>query len=416
MPKMQSFICRQCGKHFERAAYDVRAQEKLGHPIRFCSKQCTAAGRPKPAREQPVTLTCEHCGKVFERKASVDRHRRKEGRKRVFCSQECRKAAPAAPRDRPRVTLTCEQCGKSYERIASEVRAQEIAGHPVRYCSRTCIYAAKTAKAWAARQQFTCNYCGKAFELTPAQVSDRSGKSTIGFCSQKCHLAHKKQAGRANQLTLTCDHCGRSFQRAKAEVVSTERKGCKRSFCSKACRKSATQIIEFTCERCGKGFVRSQSSEEAANRKGHEVRFCSRYCHSEHRRENLGESSSGWKHIHRGFRPDLGIVFRSSWEANVARILIAMGVEFEFEPHRFSLSNGLTYLPDFKVYSPNGYYWVEVKGQWNENDRQRLDHFRREFPDELITVVDKPIYKVLAEEWSERIPSWEMRPSSGKAY
>ncbi len=37
-----------------------------------------------------------------------------------------------------------------------------------------------------------------------------------------------------------------------------------------------------------------------------------------------------------GYRKDLGLNFRSRWEANLARVLQAYEIEFEFEPKVFT--------------------------------------------------------------------------------
>lgn len=64
---------------------------------------------------------------------------------------------------------------------------------------------------------------------------------------------------------------------------------------------------------------------------------------------------------------------RSSYETRVAVALDAMGIKWEYEPHRFDL-NGGKYTPDFFLVE-EGVYW-EVKGWFHERARERVASFR----------------------------------------
>jgi predicted nuclease of restriction endonuclease-like RecB superfamily len=106
----------------------------------------------------------------------------------------------------------------------------------------------------------------------------------------------------------------------------------------------------------------------------------------------------------RGKRADLGgTPFRSSWEANVARIFTACGIEWEFEPQRFTLTSGQTYAPDFRL--GNGTY-IEVKGYWRPEARARFDAFRAEYP-VTVHVIDQHRYQSMEARWSRTILNWE---------
>ena len=54
---------------------------------------------------------------------------------------------------------------------------------------------------------------------------------------------------------------------------------------------------------------------------------------------------------------------RSTWEANFARILRYLEIEFDYEGKRFTLKDGLTYSPDFYMTKRDMYY--EIKGHAN---------------------------------------------------
>lgn len=71
-----------------------------------------------------------------------------------------------------------------------------------------------------------------------------------------------------------------------------------------------------------------------------------------------------------------GYRFRSRLEARWAVFFDALGVKYEYEPEGFVLSDGTYYLPDF--YLPEFKYWVEVKGQLDEESKKKIDLFRNE--------------------------------------
>jgi len=71
-----------------------------------------------------------------------------------------------------------------------------------------------------------------------------------------------------------------------------------------------------------------------------------------------------------GFRKDIPHYCRSTMEANFARILIAEGIPYEYEPKVFKLPSGKTWTPDFRLLKPLGDIpagWVELKG-WRHKD------------------------------------------------
>jgi len=107
-----------------------------------------------------------------------------------------------------------------------------------------------------------------------------------------------------------------------------------------------------------------------------------------------------------GTRPDLGFYVRSTWEADVARVLCFLGVAFEYEPRSFDLG-GETYLPDF--YLPELDVWVEVSGWVSPDKCRKLASMERLYPEVRILHLDRPRYTWLCEVFSPQIPMWEGR-------
>ena len=85
-----------------------------------------------------------------------------------------------------------------------------------------------------------------------------------------------------------------------------------------------------------------------------------------------------------------GLRFRSRLETRWAMFFDQIGIEYEYEPEGFALTNGQRYLPDFRVvcygtriFDPNEKpfdLWIEVKGRMTEEDAEKIKIFAREKP------------------------------------
>ena len=125
--------------------------------------------------------------------------------------------------------------------------------------------------------------------------------------------------------------------------------------------------------------------------------FCSREC--------MGAAVHLWSDGgsgRSGIRADIGHYVRSTWESNYARILIAQGISYEYEPVTFRMGT-VHYTPDFLV---NG-EWIEIKGWMRPNAAEKIRAFRAAYPAEHLTIIDGPAYRKLEQEWASRIPEWE---------
>jgi hypothetical protein len=113
-----------------------------------------------------------------------------------------------------------------------------------------------------------------------------------------------------------------------------------------------------------------------------------------------------------GKRKDLNnMYFRSSWEANIARLLNYMGIEWDYEPKQFIFKGvykqPISYTPDF--YLVNKDKWVEVKGWMDKKSKLKLERFEQYYPHEYdkLILIDEEKYKKLEEEYSNIIKGWE---------
>jgi len=76
---------------------------------------------------------------------------------------------------------------------------------------------------------------------------------------------------------------------------------------------------------------------------------------------------------HNGF-----VVMRSSWEKKYAEYLKNNNIDFYYEFETFCLSNGKSYIADF--YLPNTDEYVEIKGYLSQDQSDKYELFRQEYP------------------------------------
>jgi len=95
-------------------------------------------------------------------------------------------------------------------------------------------------------------------------------------------------------------------------------------------------------------------------------------------------SGNAYRYTKTGFRKDLEMNFRSSWEANLARVLNLYKIEFDFEPtvFPFPVKRGTkAYTPDFFLRRNDD--WIEVKGYLDDKSKIKLKRFKRYYPEEF---------------------------------
>lgn len=102
-------------------------------------------------------------------------------------------------------------------------------------------------------------------------------------------------------------------------------------------------------------------------------------------------SSTSMKAIETQYK---GYRFRSRLEARWAVFFQTLGLEWEYEPEGFVMSDGTHYLPDFKVYYPkNGYQWYEVKSRlkdMTQSEWLKVLKFQKESHNNLILLDGMP--------------------------
>ena len=84
--------------------------------------------------------------------------------------------------------------------------------------------------------------------------------------------------------------------------------------------------------------------------------------------------------------------YRSGLEETLSRQIAEAGLPVVYEPKADKVSytwpeRQSTYLPDFKLPKPGGYFYVEAKGYWQVDDRQKHLLIRDQHPEIDIRIV-----------------------------
>lgn len=122
-------------------------------------------------------------------------------------------------------------------------------------------------------------------------------------------------------------------------------------------------------------------------------------------------TSNSYSRARGGKREDLNnSYFRSAWEANIARVLNYLQINWQYELRRFyfedSVDGVLSYQPDF--YLPEFDMWIEVKGWMDEKSKTRLKLFKEQYPEEYnkLMLIDQKRYYELECDY-KFLPNWE---------
>lgn len=121
--------------------------------------------------------------------------------------------------------------------------------------------------------------------------------------------------------------------------------------------------------------------------------------------------------VKKEFRKDLDMGFRSSWEANFARVLNYHNINYDYENinnfYKLKTKEGnakyqsasMIYLPDFKIDN----MLIEVKGELDKRSLQNIALFRELYPDDYknLIIIDSDIYYMLSSKYKTIINDWE---------
>lgn len=167
-------------------------------------------------------------------------------------------------------------------------------------------------------------------------------------------------------------------------------------------RPSSEKIVICKCTNCDKTLERKYrqalrnnlclkcSNTLNANTSLYQRSLSMKGWHTKNKHPRLGKISHGKKGTYNG------IHMRSSWEIIVAQYLDSQGLTWNYEPQAFpiTISNkSFTYTPDFYIKEWDCY--LEVKGYWRDNAKEKFSQFEREYPQINIKIWNKEKMKEL---------------------
>ncbi len=271
----------------------------------------------------------------------------------------------------------------------------------------------------------TCQVCSKKFPVTRRERN----KATCGrACAYALRSLKRKETHRSEGgEPKACPDCGAEFLDptrrltmvrclpcTKAMMVRTRHEGGtyvqspeRRQWQSDMLRRKYEEGWNPNTPEHREKLSRGMRERWASGKMAAETRKTSiqKYGFDHHtQRPCYVESVKKFSFAKHGLREDLGIYFRSSWEANFARYLTFIGKKWEYEPGSFRLASGKRYVPDFWVEEESTYY--EVKGFYSEGAKKKVEDFIEEYGANLV-LVDTALYKKIASEFSKEIPNWE---------
>ena len=308
-----------------------------------------------------MNLICKQCGKEY--KADRDT--------RLYCSVACYNKSKHIL-----ISKTCKHCGASFSVLPHDINKRQ-------YCSYECRH-----KAQEKLTIQVCSFCGKEYSINWAGNHRK-------YCSIEC-----SDKAKDTRITVNCAVCGKPYLARPHNLENGLGK-----YCSNECRYASKRDKKVVvCKTCGKEFETVKS--ELTRRGG--AKYCSQKCAFENPDYKAHGKSKGGK------RPDLdNQYFRSSWEANYARILNHLKDNYivkswKYEADCFDLGFG-NYYPDFKVESIDGLVaYHEVKGYKHPVGEKKIEAFRELYSDIPLTIIGEEAYKNLSAVYSKRISNWEI--------
>lgn len=226
----------------------------------------------------------------------------------------------------------CENCGGEIllDNCKGKTKKVQIQiFFATKYCSNKCKMAKLIEHIGIIK---TCAFCNTNFTTLAC-------KKTSTYCSRGCqYQAHR--ARKTPDRVVFCLHCNKEMHLRTGRIAR---------FCSKACYNQSTKFVD-ECKICKNPFENYRSTKAK--------KFCSRDC------ANAALSTGATKVYIRGrtgYRIDLGweLYFKSSLEADFARLMKWLGYSFFYEKTTFQLGTHY-YTPDF--YIPELNLYVELKG------------------------------------------------------
>lgn len=255
------------------------------------------------------------------------------------------------------------------------------------------------------RETISCPVCKTLFER-------RIKAKKLICCSIKCSYIYRGLCRRVEIINKICPTCNKQFSTRKLKNTKI--------YCSKKCSNSPISDRSRKISVKQKGISETLITKEMNSYRmrmlwaslDKETRnkwllngICSPKAKRNLRKANMKKKCPHLKYKRGFIRKDLCCYFRSSWEANFARILDLLNINWQYEKERILLKS-CSYLPDF--YLPKFNVYIEVKGYSLDNNR-KLRELIQVHPNFPIKIVDSEVYSKLENQYSNLIKNWEYK-------
>lgn len=311
---------------------------------KYCSQQCAK----KYMQNKEADHICELCGKKYKKQGSLEKHKLTcKGKRCLQCNGVLHKGSKFCSKECEKLYIMGnEEYRKSMTQRANE-KTRELG---------------KEGKHWC-------------------QLNDQKAKEHI----QKWYTVGIKltrEKAQANELWMQKDK--EKLQRA-LKKIHTDENHKKVSLALKGKPKSEEHKKKLSQTMIDKGIAKGKNNPM------------------------YGKHPITTKGFKSGKRIDLNNqYFRSTWEANFARIIQYNNKQYEYEKHVFPVKidgNDCTYLPDFKI--DNIFY--EIKGYWYDDAKIKTEAFMQQYPEIKLVIVDSEKYYKLRNKYKKLIDNWEGR-------
>lgn len=192
------------------------------------------------------------------------------------------------------------------------------------------------------KQEFVCSGCGSKVLKYLSQLT----RTDIVFCTLACRNKNFKKANPSwnhpskKEYSHVCLACQKTFSIAGTFNYPSRR------YCSKSCRAKHLPRVPHSKET--KAKLSKAAALQCKNYKG--------------------------KHVYNG---PMGLIYmKSGWEVKYANWLDQQNLSWTYEPE-FTLSNNLTYLPDFQLSTGD---IIEIKGYMRPDAEIKWHMFEVEYP------------------------------------
>jgi hypothetical protein len=254
------------------------------------------------------------------------------------------------------INKTCLECDTEFS-IEIKNGSGGTAALRKKYCSEKCKRQYKFKNGKNNFVVVVCEICEEEIKKFPSLVKDKN------YCSRKCQNIALNGIQQISQKR--CLICDKEFSFIFTTIVGQRRKFCSHECAYEAVKKKPKTGKILSCLNCTKQFYCKKYQLKIR-------KYCSNDCQYESQSKGIKKIPTNGR---TGYRKDLPSdqYFKSVFEADYARYLIANSIPYEYEKHTFkTLINGKErfYTPDF--YLPNDDKFIELKGsktrtKYNEN-------------------------------------------------